>query len=591
MVNRQQSERNRVTLVRRAVTRVTAVVAALYCCGAGRMSAQTTSAFTEVDRVRGVVINSITREPVSRAVVSSPDNAFATMTDDRGRFEFAFPRPEPASSSPSPTQDQPQIASRHTVDTAHPPSQLIARKIGYLPATEATDISQITSAHADVTMVLVPEGRIVGHVVVPGWDGFGKIQVDVYRRTVNEGREQWDMAGTAGTRADGEFRVAALPPGSYKLFTHEHLDNDPLISYPQGPLIGYPPVYFPGASNFDSAAVIHLAAGESFEATMTPVKKPYYPVKVGFTQPLATPQLRLQVWPQGHPGPGFSLGYNQQEGQIQGSLPEGVYSLLVAVYGENVLAGTLNMVIKGGPFSGASLSLFPASAISVNVTQEFQHTQLNVPESAPTGPASAYNPRRPNYLGVSLIPEEQFSLAAPATLSPPRGPEDETLIIDNVMPGRYRVIANTSAFGYVALITSGGTDLLRQPLVVGAGAAVPPIEVVVRDDGANVEGTIELPNSSANFKQPSAGSHVVYFMSLDRPSDQPRLAFVGPGEGFTTPQLPPGAYRVFALDRQRAEVDSRDNEFLKRYESKAQIIYVDAEQKLHLRLPLITVSE
>jgi hypothetical protein len=44
------------------------------------------SASDPTAHVRGVVVNSVTREPISRAVVFSGDNAFATMTDDRGRF-------------------------------------------------------------------------------------------------------------------------------------------------------------------------------------------------------------------------------------------------------------------------------------------------------------------------------------------------------------------------------------------------------------------------------------------------------------------------------------------------------------------------
>ena len=47
------------------------------------------------DRIRGVVINSVTHEPISRALVLSPDNSFATMTDDRGRFEFTFTPAQP----------------------------------------------------------------------------------------------------------------------------------------------------------------------------------------------------------------------------------------------------------------------------------------------------------------------------------------------------------------------------------------------------------------------------------------------------------------------------------------------------------------
>ena len=44
--------------------------------------------------VRGTVINSVTREPIAHALVSTADNRFAAFTDDQGRFEFQLPRME-----------------------------------------------------------------------------------------------------------------------------------------------------------------------------------------------------------------------------------------------------------------------------------------------------------------------------------------------------------------------------------------------------------------------------------------------------------------------------------------------------------------
>ena len=41
--------------------------------------------------LKGIVINSVTRAPVSRALVHSLDNRFATLTDDQGRFVFRIP--------------------------------------------------------------------------------------------------------------------------------------------------------------------------------------------------------------------------------------------------------------------------------------------------------------------------------------------------------------------------------------------------------------------------------------------------------------------------------------------------------------------
>jgi hypothetical protein len=49
------------------------------------------------NHLRGTVINSVTAEPVVHALVRSPDNRFAVMSDDQGRFEFTFPQNTSAS--------------------------------------------------------------------------------------------------------------------------------------------------------------------------------------------------------------------------------------------------------------------------------------------------------------------------------------------------------------------------------------------------------------------------------------------------------------------------------------------------------------
>src|SRR5580704_17660491 len=47
--------------------------------------------------VQGKVLNRVTHEPISRALVFSPDQRYATLTDNEGRFEFKFPPQEPES--------------------------------------------------------------------------------------------------------------------------------------------------------------------------------------------------------------------------------------------------------------------------------------------------------------------------------------------------------------------------------------------------------------------------------------------------------------------------------------------------------------
>jgi hypothetical protein len=522
------------------------------------------------------------------------------MTDDRGRFEFVFAPSEP---------EQPAVTAFVTSGigprpnqgfqnpNANRPSALLVRKVGFISPDIPLDISDVKSPEQVVTIALAPEARIVGHVILSGSDGSDKMQVALYRRMVREGQEHWDLVSNVVTRADGEFRLAELPTGAYKLLTLEQLDRDPLTFDPRGQLFGYPPLYYPSASDFDTAAIIRLAPGETFQPTMSPAKKPYYPVNLELTTPLATPQIQINVWPQAHPGPGYSLGYNHRDGAIEGLLPGGTYTLQATNYGPNVMAGQTNFTVGAAPVSGLSLTLLPGNSVTINVREEFQHTQSKPSAQFSFGNASAFTAteRRPNYLQVNLVPDEPFGFANPAFLRPPSGPDDESLVIENVLPGRYRVSVTTS-IGYASSITSGSTDLLHQPLVVATAASLPPLEITMRDDGAEVDGTIDSTNvppdrSAANnrFTQ-SAG--FVCLAPMDTIDGRCKITWINPDGTFRfQQQFAPGTYQALAMDRTHPQVEWLDPEFLTQHESKIQVIRLAREQKEHLRLPLITLSE
>jgi hypothetical protein len=564
-----------------------------------QLAAQNAAPSELPERIRGVVINSVTHEPISRALVLSPDNSFATMTDDRGRFEFTFTPAETQQSRTLVTvTDEFQLNRGFQPAASNRPNALMARKVGFVGPDIPLNISEVSSTQQVLSISLVPEARIVGHVILPGSDGSDRMQVALYRRNVREGQEHWDMMANATTRSDGEFRLAELPSGSYKLLTLEQLDRDPLTFDPRGQIFGYPPLYYPGASDFDTAAIIHLAPGETFQPTLSPTKRSYYPVNLGFTTPLETPQTQINVWPQAHPGPGYSLGYNTRDGAIEGSLPDGTYTLQAISYGPNRMAGQLNFTVAGAPVTGPAVTLMPGSSIAINVREEFQHTQAEPsPQffSSIGGPrAMAPNPRRPNYLQVMLLPDEQFGLSSAVSLRPPSGPDDESLVIEGVLPGRYRVSVNTST-GYAASITSGSTDLLRQPLVVGIGGSIPPLEITMRDDGAEVEGKIDPTNVTPDRATANNRSNqplgFVCLAPIDRMDDRCKIVWTGPDGTFTFQQLAPGSYYALAMDRSHLQFESLNNEILTQYESKIQVIRVAQEQKEHVRLPLITASE
>lgn len=566
-------------------------LAALLCAaGSSFLSAQTGKSENQnTYTIRGTVVNSVTHAAVAHALVFSTDNRFAKLTDDAGHFEFKVPLPQseqnPRSQTVSSTFSIPgEISSRVVITTG---IVFLARKPGYFQSmTGEPWIGAEAENSAEIKIELVPEALIVGRVNLPANDGTEKIQVQVYRWQVQEGRGQWAPAGSVSTRANGEFRFASLREGEYKLFTREVLDRDPLTFDPRGQLFGYPPVYYPAAADFESAAIIHIKAGETFLATLTPSRREYYPVKLGVFNAEAGGGIRVEVETQGHRGSGFSLGYNMNESSIQGLLPDGNYSVVVTAFGGNGATGMLNFSVNGAPVQGPSVMLAPNQLIEARVKDERAKSDNTI---APGGR---------NLLGamnVRLVPLEEFGQRNPLWLLPPKNPEDESLLFGNAQPASYRVRAGCNAAAYVAGVSSGGRDLLQQPLVVGVGATVPPIEITIRDDGAHVEGSIEnWPRQQQNSPMRSSlgsSSAVVLFLPSPDSAGQFCQAWINPGGEFILPQVAPGDYRVIAFDHMPEELEYGNAEAMKKYESRGQVLRLVPGQKEHLRLRLDGGSE
>ncbi|HEX8879931.1 MAG TPA: hypothetical protein VF749_07870 [Candidatus Acidoferrum sp.] len=532
-------------------------------------------------------MNAVTHEPIARALVFSQDNRFATLTDDRGHFEFVFADAEGDSAGGVTVQN----------GMTNRPSLLSARKPGFLRDNYEPPTLLAGGSEQELTIPLEPEALVVGHVFLPGSDAFDRIEVELFRRQVREGREHWDSAGTVMSRSDGEFRFAELAAGSYKLVTHELLDRDPLTFNPSGQLYGYPPVYYPSAAGFATASIIRLSAGSTFRANVSPERRAYYPVRMRVASAPAGMSVRISVWPLASQGPGYSLGYNEAEQLIEGALPEGTYLVRAMTYGRDAMTGVSTLTVKGSAVGGSPMTMLPNGSIPVTVLEEFQNPEISAQAlmSVDSTRSSSGNERRPNYLNVSLISLEEFEPTPGAFLRPPKGPDDDSpLMIENVQPGRYRVQVNTT-IGFASAITSGGTNLLRQPLVVGEGSSPAPIEITVRDDGAEVEGTIERTPASggdkAGFKSPGASQGSVYFVPTDDSTGQFRVAWLSPDGTFQLRQLPPGVYRILAFDRQQPDLEYASGEAMAKYEPKSQVIRVVAGQKLRLQLPLITERE
>ena len=340
--------------------------------GSGRSVAQG----LETETIKGTVVNSITHEPIGRALVFSLDNRFAMLCDAGGHFEFRIPRQTNGAENGNGSSLVFYNGAGGDYGRMGGPAALLARKPGFLSDEKAQRVTLANDAEQGLTIQLVPEALIIGRVNLPTTDGTDRLTVELYKRTVQDGRARWEQAGSTRTRANGTFRFADLGGGSYKIFTQEEIDRDPLTFDPRGQLYGYPPVYYPSFNDFESSSTIRLTAGATVSVNLTPMRREYYPIKIGISNAPQGAGFQIEAWPQGHPGPGYSLGYEQDEQSIVGMLPDGNYTVEANAYGPTISTGQMNIGVKGGGVEGATLSLVPNGSIQVNVKQEMTASEM-----------------------------------------------------------------------------------------------------------------------------------------------------------------------------------------------------------------------
>ena len=554
----------------------------------GQTPGQDLQANEQQNGVHGVVINAVTHAPIARALVYSLDNRFAMLTNSEGRFEFTVPKDSQEESG--------AVAASYIVTSGGMSNRLglMARKPGFLDDRRESGEIEASSGN-EIAISLMPESLIEGRVTLSTNDPATGVTVQIFSKQVRNGLPRWVPGAAERANSAGEFRFAELQAGSYKLLTHELLDNDPVAVVPGGQVYGFPPVYYPGAEDFAAAAPIELPAGQTFEADLSLTRQPYYDVKIPVANGETNGGLMVNVYPQGHRAPGYSLGYNGADHRIQGMLPNGNYVVEGEVNGVESAAGTVNIKVAGGPLAGPTMTLIPNSSIQLNVQEEFNDkTQSNSASWSDGRHTYSYHGARA-YLQVTAEPADDSEPTRMGTIRPPTRPNDDSLVMENLPPGRYWLRLTTGR-GYVAAATTGTTDLLREPLAVAPGSNA-AIDVKMRDDGAELAGVVEnlTTESLMGGGAISAGTYLpkawVYCVPLPDSAGQFQQLEVSADGKFTAQMLTPGDYRVLAFARQQPNLPYREPEAMRVYENKGPVIHLAAGQKATVQVQLISDGE
>ncbi len=543
----------------------------LRCACAKPALGQATDTDDQKSSVRGTVVNAVTHEPIGRALVSSPGDRMAMLTDAEGHFEFALPKSE----------DGPGAGpGQHMRPGPHATVWLTAKKPGFLDRpNEAGDVRAIPGM--DVTISLIPEAVIKGRVLLSTGDPAAGIEVQIFSRQVQEGALRWILGGQSRANSNGEFRFAELSPGSYKVVTRELRDDDPADMVAGSQVYGFAPVYYAGVPDFASAAVIQLTAGQVFQADLSLVRQPYFPVNIPVANGQGNGMLRVMVGVQGHRGPEYSLSYNAGKQKIEGLLPNGNYTVEASSFGPGSATGAVNIAVAGVPVEGPNLVLMRNGSVHLQVTEDFTDTNSTT-SGSPSNSVRTYGPR--SYLHIRAEAADDFATQQNGSLRPPTGPGDESLVIDDLSPGRYWLRISSSR-GYVAAATMGGIDLLHQPFTVVSGSST-PIEITMRDDVAQIDGTV-TDLSSLSSASPGANTQAyLYCVPLPDSSGQFEHLSVSADGTFHSQNMTPGTYRVMAFKTPQGNIPYRDADAMRIYDSAGQVVRLSPGQKTSVQLQL-----
>ncbi|HZU43674.1 MAG TPA: carboxypeptidase-like regulatory domain-containing protein [Terriglobales bacterium] len=492
----------------------------------------------------GTVVNSVTGEPVPRALVQLYGGSNASMlTDFSGTFRFEGLQQGPVSL----TTRKPGFFSPEELNEGADPQSAAPRPI------------QVGPNMHSVTLQLVPQGSILGRVVNTDGESIEDIGVTTYRLRLVDGRKQWQQGGAAVTGDDGKFRIGNLAPGVYVLRVGPGQALGVASAKSAGTHeLGYPRIYYPAESELASATLISVQAGQQAEADFALRPEPMYHISGSITGGDAAARLGAELLDSSGEFSG-ALRFQAFAGTFFADVVRGHYTLRVRGMSGKQFVTTDVPLNVNSDMSGIQVALGSASTIPVRIRME----SVKAPVTRSPSPRHNFQWAPAAVRLTSIDPAIDPGQFGSIPIGEKNSDDSEPPLqqIPGIEPGRYRAEVISNGRWYVQSTTCGSTDLLREILVIAPGEAVPPIEVVLRDDPGRITGVIQADQLNARA--------AVLLIPANRSTSDIRVAFATANtEQFAFEAIAPGDYELIAFDS-IAGLEYRNPEVLTPYRSRA----------------------
>jgi hypothetical protein len=515
-----------------------ALMAFLVAMVTGSAAAQETApAADETATIHGVVLSVIDEKPITQAQVKLLAGGSSVLTDEHGRFEF--------------------------VAVPFGSANVGARKAGYLCASDVMPLPKcsqsvdVFSKIVDVTLSMLPQAVVSGRIVDQKGVPVEGLELWLMQEHIVNGKRVVQGIGQTRkkTNAEGSFRIPDLLPGSYLLRTSAVNQSEKGRLEPG---FGYAATYYPGTTEQNSAQPIAIHAGEEFKVDLSVAAEKLKPVTLSldWNSPWSSGSIEWGVG-SGDQGPDSLSGtLDDTSRTLHYLLPSGKFRLGFDVFppsdqktGSGLLwpdgtrapfEGTAEFTVKDQPVTVTGITSLRPTDVAVHLRTEFTQQEKRkaaVPEN------QAY--RAPV---VHLTLANDNGTGDTGGYVAWRADENRPgLAFKAVHPGHYFVESSVEGGAYVASLSCGGVDLLREPLVISAVVPACAVEGVVRDDCASLAITF---TKTAQDQLTAAKITVtdVALIPADNPQALPLSWGVWLGAEPQKQIVPPGKYIAFLFD-------------------------------------------
>jgi hypothetical protein len=518
-------------------SRLLVLIFALTVASAAQYTGATTNAQSTVNTphcvVSGVVVNSVTGESLPRAQVSmyGPE-VRTTLTDSDGHFTFE------------------DVAQAMVGFQAHKPGfKAPNRRVDFRVQTCTANTSD------EVKVALAPTAAIIGRVTDANGDPVDEVPIRIGKYVFTDGRKHFSMAGSSSTDYDGKFRVADLDAGSYIL-----------IAGPSSPglMIGArditPISYYPGVPDRASAAPIEAKPGARVEVNLTVNEVAAFNVS-GRVVGASSEARGVSIEFKNDAGDdvGTAVGRRDPNGFMIIGVPAGTYRARATVYErEGVLLTGSATITVAHDVDNLQIPVAGSLNIPVNIRTEGFDSG-----SSDTNPSASLRL-------MSTREDDQGAFMSFAG-------NKKGWWLRNVERGTYIAEVSANSAGYIASARLGPVDLLREPVTVDSDQN--PIEITVRNDGAQLSGTI------------AGGSQaLIVAISSDGVLIPPRAgAYSQNGSPKFQMYLAPGDYTVYAMDPEGIEYTNP--KVMEKYASYGVHVSLASQDKKEIKLTKIEVTQ